>query len=652
MKKFNKFLIPALALGLFAACSDDKMDNPATPEDNTNVDRVQYLNISISGDPALFGRAEGDTEEPIFDHGQGDEVEVNTIYLAFYDEAGALVTTIGPKEPKDFTTDNNPTNAVDKLMTATVEVEIQKGQNTPAYVMCYLNPIPVGAGSTEAALASKTIGDIKKITRQQPYKVTSDKKLLFGMSNSVYYDNNGELVRATKIPEGALKSKAEDIDDDTPTVDIYVERYAARVKVDYASATKSETTLENNNKYSFSYEVENWSLNAREQDFFVSKSFTKTADGNGVGPMGAENATYTDLTTSGSSLGNWWNDPTFFRSYWARSCAYFITDFPNISDDVTVDESTGKTTNFKLNYYSYNQIIAGSSNIQGKPLTSGSTIYAIENTIGPNALAQATNTLAALSSVVIVGKYTLKNNNEAYEGNPDFFVRDNNVYFDINYNNKKDGDLTIAEGLFGSINGGANQNTILYITTTDTEGKDVKKLVDGSESTLKDKFVIYHPFGEIENSVTIKIKDDLTDDQVKTLRLSYAKSGVETPIETVAELKEMNQLLRYNIGTMDAYKGGKAFFCIPIHHLGWTKNGTNPNATGTIDWTKVREGDFGIVRNHSYSIEISSIGDNLGSGIWDPSKPIVPEKTKSTFHGEYNIRMNAWKVVPKQTVKL
>lgn len=58
----------------------------------------------------------------------------------------------------------------------------------------------------------------------------------FPMSNSVYYDVDGNLVRATKIEEGQLfdteaeaKEKAEE-DGETAKVNIYVERYAAKVK--------------------------------------------------------------------------------------------------------------------------------------------------------------------------------------------------------------------------------------------------------------------------------------------------------------------------------------------------------------------------------------------------------------------------------------
>lgn len=159
MKKFNKFLIPALALGLFAACSDDKMDNPATPEDNTNVDRVQYLNISICSSSTTGGRA-GDITEEKFQPGDNSENLIRDAFFVFYDLNGNYLAQ--KKLTKDELGDpTSQTGNTEELYKKTISIEIEKGKPNPAYVMCYLNPVDIDGDGTNA-LASKTIGDIWK----------------------------------------------------------------------------------------------------------------------------------------------------------------------------------------------------------------------------------------------------------------------------------------------------------------------------------------------------------------------------------------------------------------------------------------------------------------------------------------------------------
>lgn len=634
MNVINKFLIPALALGMFAACSDDnKFEGPA--DDTTQDTRVQYLNISIASGNSLSRAGELGTDAD-YDDGDIEESGLKNIYFVFYDASGNLVTTIGPKSTSEFTVGNNEPYNVEKVLSGTIAIELEKGASDPAYVMCYINPIQTGSTATgegskdNASLKAPTIGDIKNIKRTEVFKTEEGKKY-FGMSNSVYYDKDNNLVRATPIPAGALKLKKEDLKN-APEVKIYVERYAAKVKVTYASATNNVVNL-HEQKYNLTFIVEDWYLNAREKEYFVSKSFTKTVSGDGVGSMGAENATKSDLN---NQLSHWttWNAPELNRSFWARSVNYFSSDYPNVSDDINEDGS-----NYNVDYFSYNQITSGSDKVG---LTSGAAIYARENTIGGNALGGVTNTLAALSSVVLVGKYSL----EGYDPNTTFYVRDNKVYF--SEANADNGDLSIYQGLLGNgVNGILQVETAAATETT----KATYKSIDGSESDILSLLEVYHPFGKTESAVSVRVKENVTDAQLQSAKLYYVSSGVRKALRN-ADIKAMNNLLLANVGTMDAYTNGMAYFSIPIRHLGWQREGNINKTAETINWSAVKEGDFGIVRNHSYDIEITSFGNGLGSGIFDPNKPIVPEKTKTTWYGNYKLRILSWRIVPKQSVAL
>lgn len=76
MNVINKFLIPALALGMFAACSDDnKFEGPQTPDNNNPCFVSVDLNLAVSG-----GRAVG---TPATEVGQDFENAINNAVIVF-----------------------------------------------------------------------------------------------------------------------------------------------------------------------------------------------------------------------------------------------------------------------------------------------------------------------------------------------------------------------------------------------------------------------------------------------------------------------------------------------------------------------------------------------------------------------------------------
>lgn len=70
-----------------------------------------------------------------------------------------------------------------------------------------------------------------------------------------------------------------------------------------------------------------------------------------------------------------------------------------------------------------------------------------------------------------------------------------------------------------------------------------------------------------------------------------------------------------------------------------------------MDWSKVRVGDFGIVRNHSYDIAVTVI-NGLGTGIGGKNNPIVPPAEENRYYLAYSVNILQWALVPVQNVKL
>lgn len=76
MNVINKFLIPALALGMFAACSDDnKFEGPETPDNNNPCFVSVDLNLAVSGGRAVV--------KPATEVGQDFENAINNAVIVF-----------------------------------------------------------------------------------------------------------------------------------------------------------------------------------------------------------------------------------------------------------------------------------------------------------------------------------------------------------------------------------------------------------------------------------------------------------------------------------------------------------------------------------------------------------------------------------------
>ena len=92
-----------------------------------------------------------------------------------------------------------------------------------------------------------------------------------------------------------------------------------------------------------------------------------------------------------------------------------------------------------------------------------------------------------------------------------------------------------------------------------------------------------------------------------------------------------------------SYKGGLMYYNIPIEHF-------NNDA---VENKVVPEAKYGIVRNHVYVLNITSL-TNLGMGIYDPDEVIVPGdpiEKKELYQVGANIKILSWKVV-NQNVEL
>lgn len=628
-----KFLYGALgllAIGMTACSSEDLPGNGVAQQDEHRYLRVNLMN------PAMTRAAD-------FEAGTAAENEVGSVVMDFYDVAGNFVARANPSDITWESQDGNQN--VGQIGSAIVKIGLNKDQNLPAYVMCYLNPVQWGQTKDED---TSNMTDLRNNTREA-YK---DAKGNFAMNNSCYYGDDrvtgqsNVKISGTPISATSLyTSEADAQKDDAATIDIYVERYAAKVNFtvntqDYADGKGIEayTGKTGDIDFSLKFKPERWTVNADAPTMFVVKNFT-TTEGAGVPTMNEVN-TY---------LGGWntWNDEANHRSYWSCSPAFFATEFPQVSDQIVEAAGEGKTGAgeavgpYALKYYSYNNIL--NDNIGTKELTAANdgTLpkkYALENTMGKPAFSSL-NPKAAVPSVLLVGGYDITYNGTEIPEGTSFYIFNNSLYFKDQPEGvegarlMKDHFISQQEILF--VSDGNNGHTLL---TSENAGSALNRLtVEHPDKDVRGQNLVPHRF------VTLQLTEVPTG-------VYYRPNGAGEYVAVTAEnLNVVNTLLWQQSGVAYAYTEGKCYYSMPIRHLGMTENKIDIplEEDGDIDWKKLRVGDMGLVRNHVYRLSVDAI-KGLATGIENLDYPIVPPMDQDEYYIKYRINILNWRVVPAQ----
>lgn len=717
MKKSLFFGMAALLMAGITSCSNDDILQDFDASKPLEADQSFYTHIDIrstesmtragklienptdENDMSKFDYTYEPDGEPDFNPGTEQENTVKTIYLIFYDKEGNRVsTTQVRKENGEKGDGRNPSE--NSLYQGIVQIDVKHGQLPPRYVMCFINPITSMNFDMNPDFA--TLDALQQTTRPR----IIDDNGNFAMSKSVYYGANRaaegyeeswktdpskyEKIIATPIPAGQLFKSVEEArrqmalwDDrekqelqladgetrptEDPVLDIYVERYAAKVNflVD-EGATNTTMTLvaageDGQGEIKLEFVPEYWAVNAYEEETYICKSFLDDAL---VGDMSYE----TLNNALGGTKAWYWNSPTFHRCYWAQTPGYYQSKYPRVADDILDNRTPNdKKGGYSLGYYSYDDMVknaAPNSLIdKARKVEKGkvTTIYARENTTAGKSLQAANNDplaspKAAIASAVLVGHYKV-NGKEVPEGTT-FYVMGN-----------------ATNGYTYYENGDAMKEWFVNITIpfyTNDEGSETfyNYGIDGwgfkdGMDAYKSLFKIEHPSKPVRtlNAANPAVIDSrfvtiqLDDEKVTAAGAPelYVYLDGEYQKVTSANIDRVNQQMFYQAGTVQGFEGGKAFFTIPIKHLGFYRDdNANAGKMGTeknFNWNEVLSGDFGLVRNHVYTIEVSKI-QGLGNGIPNTSDPIVPPTDPEEYFIGARIIVLNWAVVPTQKVEL
>lgn len=663
-----------LALGLTACTSDEPLDNGAQIADR---DMTKFLKVAIC---TSGNNTRTNVNNPAlpddFDEGTPAENSITSAYLAFYDAAGKWIQTI-PLDNPTFT-DYTGDKPIEKVSEKVVPINLTKGQPMPAYVMCYLNPAdPNSIMDGEGLKGQPTMSELRNVTRDR--FVSTDGH--FSMNNSVYYGENpltGEQnVKMTGAPielDKLYNSKKEANEATDAAIDIYVERYCAKVNYNIAEGGINPVTLKNGaDPFTLTFVPEKWTVNADEENMYLVKKFASNIN----------DAIVPSVETINTALGTgWkWNQPEFFRSYWACSPNYYSTNFPQTSDQVVDswllykeagtkgNQETGAGLPYKyaadsegLIYYSYNQITSTTPDVAfgNKPLGKdiGTPHYTMEGTMGKSALTSA-NPLACAPSALMVGHYSIPG---VDDGTTFYNIggTTGSIYFEEAAHK---GTISIEDYFIGK------QNIVFEKVAANTpdavaagDGSWYKKVSDMNAATTP--FEIKHPEKNVrikagaierlvdESDVTLQLKKGAENEQIGTNPKYYIQTtfGVFTALKVIG-IDRANQIIWDGVGAAKKFTNGKAYFSLPIMHLRAFAAGA-PGIPADkdirkVEWDKVKPGSFGLVRNHSYNIQIDAI-NGLGTGIRDLDYPIVVPMTSDQYWFKYRINVQQWRIVPTQ----
>lgn len=696
MKK--EFLYASMALGLmFTACNSDDI---ITPEEQgsgvAEADQTLYVNFAIRGASSGSGTRAGNTGDPVEGDGttNGDfadgtnESDVRSAYFVFYNADGIAVgdpvqVTLGAS-----TEATGADGTVEKYYKSTASVSLLKDQKLPTQVVCYINP------STPADL-TKPLYEIQTVTRGNVVTTEGSTKY-FPMSNSVYYkaEADGSVLPGTlpttavdvtgKLYDTAAKAEA------NPAVNIYVERYASKLAF---SAANVEPYVTNTLLYgangatttpavTLTFVPEYWALNAESKEEYVIKSFRMPSV---TGAMLTDNYTYngantaintTQAGTLLSTANQWkWNNSGYNRSYWGCSTAYFVEEYPEVAGDLN-------TATHPQIYYSYDDL----ANDDSKGFRADDTApkYFKETTVGLHAL-ESKNPAAATPSVILVGHYTMTVGTSTEVVKSAFYTYTRNM---------TDGKPTVffpANSTTGAsmVAGGESmlkrfimELTCLFKKST-VDGKTVWSRYDPTDATdfgtLVSALEIEYPEDDVKGTMkvparsrTLQFKNVAAAANIYVATGQGYKSVVDDPAgdaelaDGTITLATANQVLMQQVGFANYYEsteaatadnaGGKAYFSIPVLHYGWYRPG-NPNRDehgnlpNKIDWNKAMVGDVGMVRNHTYQVNVTKIS-GLATGIGGYYDPIVPPADTEEQYISYKVNILQWAVVPPQNVEL
>lgn len=303
MKK--NYLFWTMALGMtmsMASCSSDEANNGEPTLDGDTA----YITVRLC-DAGTASRATAGG----FEYGV-EEQKVQNCHMYFYDAAGNYVTEAAVWNDGNAAT-GTPGN-IEFTSNTVVPLRGLTGNTYPEYMVTVVN-------RPSNFVPGRTLADMEKVLTENVC-YTSGKDVYFTMSTTSYKQTGLNYSFVNKlVPANFSKEPvpAENPGDYTTPISVYVERLAAKVKVNVGSNFTNAETVNGKTLYKIAQvavaqgvgqsaptdlyiQFDGWKLNATAKQSYVIKNI--------------------DATWADSYAGITWNDAANHRSYWGKSFNY------------------------------------------------------------------------------------------------------------------------------------------------------------------------------------------------------------------------------------------------------------------------------------------------------------------------------------------
>ncbi|MCF0174634.1 MAG: Mfa1 fimbrilin C-terminal domain-containing protein [Bacteroidales bacterium] len=645
----KKILFSLAAIALLASCAKEpvnKGDNDVYSSDEASL--IINFHYGTAGTKALSGLDNATTEE-------GKVINAD---FYFYDENGNYVAR-GTHATGWDVNGTTPAGNIESEKTSVITITGLKNKTQITQMLCVLNH-PNGAD-----LAQKSLKDVNA---ELKFDGTNGVKTYgaageFLMSTTAYLDGTPEapFVHTVAITEENFLQEVPKYEDITTeeykdkAVQIYVERVAAKV-----SSTVDNTKLASKGSYTdgtttFSvYQIpypqgsEGFIVDAEKEDLFLAIS------GWGLNATSKYYFPFKKLFENSAYLAPdyeyfpYWSASGSFRSYWEESPWYGRG--VNVAPSEKPADADPEA--YDLNYITYNQ-----ANV-----AAGGVSYCNPNTFKPWWI---TGSSAAIQRPVADTTPVPENFDRRWNNTATCVLVQT-----ILLRNQRDAEGEIIDNKFepatlyrgqGVLRTEANHLRYIlsalpgYLPWKKVSTDPIKFIqaevadfqTDGALNTYNigdgycGIYVNAAPTGSVDNKwykadcqteITFDTLDPKTAESNRRIFVVTETPDSSKPTETVT--KDLSQTEVFNEGRM--------YYSIPIEH------NLDPLADPSHHWydkdPRTVVGDYGVVRNHFYSLTIKSV-TGLGHGVYDPDVRIVPSDDVSSFYLGADIHVLSWQKV-------
>lgn len=573
-----------------AACSDEMTEENGFRE---NEDEMHVYGAKVAlvlpsesgGGRSIMARTD---TPPSYDNGNENEyfVDKDKIKFVFLDDNKHTMTVVDNADI-DWGSDFGAAGTNGNNVTRNGTVKI-KTHTRPAYMVVLVNvddkvENALKNGSiaydydtmTKAVDAPSDEGDANGKGVWLKYVAKTEESGFFLMTNSTYVNNDNKptennTIKAVSVKDNIVEyDKLNDEENQSKIIEVYVERVVAKatLNINNEAIASHDNTYEVKDKgeeHIFGVKLTGWTLNATNKSFLPLKEI--------VGIQDAEwNYMKNNFTV---------NLPGQFRSFWAVDDNY--TD--GTYGDNTKFESNATYTDWAKNSLDY-YTIKEATNVSFNGQTAS---YCLENTMN----VETAKTKAAITHILIAGKYTNSNGSDLAEG------EDVYRYLDKIYT---------KEQLFTYIKEVLEKRN----TTSGYKNYDFS-------SVTKDDFVFETGENTWKDRADVKITGIYYKDEGENNSLAcFKKNGGTSDLKTSV----------FGWTTLWVYPEGVCYYTVPIRHF--HKNSDNTKA-----------GYYGMVRNHWYAVTVTLQG--FGEPA-NPDKPVIPDDTEESEYAlKAEINVLSW----------